>query len=95
MVGGIYFIWEIQVDRGRSRRFQIGGINMTQSTSSQQEIQQQAGMILSQVAGYVGVKTMEIGLRSGLIAEIAKHPQGISADDLAKQRGFDPLYTSV
>ena len=68
---------------------------MTQSPSQQEEIQQQAGKILSQVAGYVGVKTMEIGLRSGLIAEIAKHPQGISADDLAKQQGFDPLYTSV
>ena len=68
---------------------------MSQSPSSQQEIQQRAGMILSQVAGYVGVKTMEIGLTSGLLAEIAKHPQGISADDLAKQRGFDPLYTSV
>ena len=38
---------------------------MTQSPSPQQEIQQQAGKILSQVAGYVGVKTMEIGLRSG------------------------------
>jgi len=68
---------------------------MTQSPSPQPEIQQQAGVILSQVAGYVGVKTMEIGLRSGLFAELAKHPQGISADDLAKQLGFDPLYTSV
>ena len=68
---------------------------MTQSPSPQQEIQQQAGKILSQVAGYVGVKTMEIGLRSGLVEEIAKQPQGISADDLAKKLGFDPLYTSV
>lgn len=68
---------------------------MTQGPSPQQEIQQQAGKILAQFAGYVGVKTMEIGLRSGLLEEIAKHPQGISADDLAKQKGFDPLYTSV
>lgn len=68
---------------------------MTQSPSPQQEIQQQAGKILSQVAGYVGVKTMEIGLRSGLVEEIAKQPQGISADDLAKKLGFDPLYTLV
>ncbi len=68
---------------------------MTQSPSPQLEIQQQAGVILSQVAGYVGVTTMETGLRSGLIAEIAKHLQGISADDLAKKRGFDSLYTSV
>lgn len=62
---------------------------------TQEEIQQQAGKILSQVAGYIGVKTLEVGMRSGLLEEIAKHPQGITADDLARQRGFDPLYTSV
>ena len=63
---------------------------MTQSPSPQLEIQQQAGVILSQVAGYVGLTTMETGLRSGLIAEIAKHLQGISADDLAKSGGLIP-----
>ena len=68
---------------------------MTQSSSPQQELQQQAGKILSQVAGYVGIKTLEIGLKSGLLEEIARHPQGITADDLAKQRGFDSLYTQV
>ena len=62
---------------------------------AQEEIQQQAGKILSQVAGYAAVKTLEIGLKSGLIEEIARHPQGISAQDLARQQGFDPLYTSV
>ena len=67
---------------------------MTQ-TSSSVDLQEQAGKILSQVAGYVGVKTLDIGLRSGLIEEIAKHPQGITADALAKQRGFDLLYTQV
>ncbi|MCH8990122.1 MAG: hypothetical protein IIA92_15115, partial [Chloroflexi bacterium] len=95
-VGLIFTDLTVQnMDDSRSGRILIGGINMTQSPSPQQEIQQQAGIILSQVAGYVGVKTMEIGLRSGLIEEIAKHPQGISSDDLAKQQGFDPLYTSV
>ena len=67
---------------------------MTQATTPP-EVQQQAGKILTQFAGYVGVKTMEIGLRSGLLEEIARHPQGITADDLAKQKGFDLLYTSV
>ncbi len=68
---------------------------MTHSPTLQQEIQQQAGKILSQVAGYAGVKTMEIGLRFGLFEEIAKHPRGIQAADLAKQKGFDPLYVRV
>ena len=71
-----------------------GGTEMTQNPPSQ-EIQQQAGKILSQVAGYAGVKTMEIGLQSGLFEEIAKHPQGVTADQLAKQRGFDSSYTEV
>ena len=62
---------------------------------SPQEIQQQAGKILTQVAGYAGVKTMEIGLKSGLLEEIAKHPAGIGADALASQLGFDALYTRV
>ena len=62
---------------------------------TQQAIQQQAGKLLSQVAGYVGVRTMDIGLRFGLFEEIAKHPQGITAEALAKQTGMDPLYIQV
>ena len=67
---------------------------MTQAPPPE-EIQAQAGKILSQVAGYAGVKTMEIGLRLGLFEEIAKHHQGVTAPDLAEQKGFDPLYTRV
>ncbi len=70
---------------------------MTQPSpeQTQQAIQQQAGKLLSQVAGYVGVRTMEIGLRLGLLAEIANHPQGVTAEALAKQTGLDPLYVQV
>lgn len=68
---------------------------MNQEIQTSQEIQQQAGKLLSQVAGYVGVKTMDIGLRFGLFEEIAKHPQGISAETLANQKGLDTLYTNV
>ncbi len=70
---------------------------MTQSSpdQTQQAIQQQAGKLLSQVAGYVGVRTMDIGLRHGLLAEIANHPQGVTAEALAKQTGLDPLYVQV
>ncbi len=72
---------------------------MTQQSQSsqdiQQAIQQQAGKLLSQVAGYVGVRTMDIGLHFGLFEEIAKHPQGITAEALAKQTNVDPFYTQV
>ena len=61
----------------------------------QQAIQQQSGKLLSQVAGYVGVRTMDMGLRLGLLAEVAKHPQGITTDNLAKQLGMDPFYIQV
>lgn len=70
---------------------------MTQPSpeQTQQAIQQQAGKLLSQVAGYVGVRTMDIGLRLGLLAEIANHPRGLTAEALAKQTGLDPLYVQV
>lgn len=68
---------------------------MTQPSPSPEEVQQQAGKILSQVAGYVGVRTMEIGLRLGLFEEIAKHANGISVDALAREKALDPFYTQV
>ncbi len=68
---------------------------MAQQSSSQEEVQQQAGKVLAQVAGYVGVRAMEMGLRLGLFEEIAKHPEGLTAEDLAKQMGLDPFYVQV
>jgi ubiquinone/menaquinone biosynthesis C-methylase UbiE len=68
---------------------------MTQQTPSPEEVQQQAGKVLSQVAGYVGVRTIEMGLRLGILEEIAKHPEGITAEALAKQMGMDQLYIQV
>jgi ubiquinone/menaquinone biosynthesis C-methylase UbiE len=67
-------------------------------TSTEEEknaIQKQAGKLLSQVAGYVGTKTMGIGMRYGLYEEIANHPEGISAGELAKLKDLDPFYTEV
>ncbi|MEE9249102.1 MAG: hypothetical protein V3U79_10460 [Dehalococcoidia bacterium] len=58
-------------------------------------VQQQAGKLLSQVAGFVGVRTVEIGLRLGLLEEIGKHTEGITSEALARQMGFDPLYVQV
>lgn len=68
---------------------------MTQHTQTAQEIQQQAGKVLSQMAGYIGIRTIDIGLRFGLFEEIAKHPNGIATEALAKGKGLDPFYVGV
>ena len=61
----------------------------------QQEIQQQAGKVLSQVAGYVGLRTIDIGLQHGLFETLAKAPLGMTAEALAEETGLDPFYTEV
>ena len=61
----------------------------------QQTIQPQVGKLLSQMAGYVGVRTMDIGWRFGLLEETAKHSHGIMAEALAKQKGLDSFYVQV
>ena len=53
-----------------------------------------APKVLGLIAGYVGHRTVAIGLRSGLIAALAERP-GCTADDLAEVRGLDPFYVSV
>ena len=49
-----------------------------------------APKVLGLLAGYVGHRTVAIGLRSGLIAELAERP-GCTADDLAEVRGVRPV----
>ncbi len=72
---------------------------MTQPKPSAEEVQQaihqQAGKLLSQMAGYVGVRTVDIGLRFGLLEEIANHSQGIAPEALARQKGLDSFYVQV
>jgi SAM-dependent methyltransferase len=69
---------------------------MTQAAQTPQEaMQQQAGKFLSQVAGYVGVRTMEIGISQGLLAEVGTNEKGITAADLAKNTKLDAMYVEV
>src|SRR4051794_19584392 len=49
---------------------------------------------LSLIAGYVGHRTVAIGLRRGLIRRLADRP-GSSAGALAEDLGLDPFYVSV
>ncbi|HEY0127520.1 MAG TPA: class I SAM-dependent methyltransferase [Blastococcus sp.] len=53
-----------------------------------------APRVLSLIAGYVGHRTVAIGLRTGLIPTLAERP-GADPDDLADACGLDPFYVSV
>lgn len=65
---------------------------MTQAPSPE-EVQQQAGKILAHVAGYVGARTIELGLRFGLFEALAGGP--MTSDQLAEKSGIDKLYSMV
>lgn len=56
--------------------------------------EQQAGVLLGHVAGYIAHRTVDIGLRSGLIASLAARP-GPTAEDLADALGLDDFYVGV
>lgn len=58
-------------------------------------MQSQAGGLLAQVAGYIGVRTIDMGLRHGLIQELRGYDDGINAKDLARATQLDPFYTEV
>ena len=46
---------------------------------TQQDVQAQAAKFLGQMAGYVGVRTIQIGLSSGLLEEVSRHADGTTA----------------
>jgi SAM-dependent methyltransferase len=55
----------------------------------------QAGALLEQVAGYVGTRTIQLGLRSGLIKAFADADGGLTPDELAVGADIDPFYAQV
>lgn len=57
-------------------------------------VAEQAPVLLAQVAGYAGHRTISIGLRSGLLQALDTRP-GATAEDLADTLGFDHFYVSV
>lgn len=58
-------------------------------------IKDQAGKVLAQIAGYVGARTIEIGLGRGLIEALTGHPDGVTAEELAAETRLDPFYVEV
>ena len=67
----------------------------TTTTSTAPAIQDQAATLLGCAAGYVGHRTVGIGLRSGLVETLAAHPDGRTPEALADRLGLDELNTRV
>lgn len=59
------------------------------------DIKQQAGMLLQQVAGYVGSRTTQLGLRDRLVDTLTNADNGLTVDELAIQADIDPCYAQV
>ena len=59
------------------------------------QIQEQGAKLLGQAAGYIGLRTIELGLRHGLFARIAEHPAGITVEQLAGDAGLDEFYLGI
>jgi hypothetical protein len=66
-----------------------------QSTPTRADMKQQAGMLLQQVAGYVGTRTIQLGLRYPLISSLADAGAGLMPDELAVAADIDPFYAHV
>jgi SAM-dependent methyltransferase len=58
------------------------------------EMKQQAGALLTQVAGLVGAQTIAMGLHHGLIEATAGHGR-VTSKDLARDTSLDPFYVDV
>lgn len=57
-----------------------------------QDVQQRLGVLLGQAAGYVGFRTVEIGLRYAIFDRLRTHPDGVTVEELAAEAGLDPFY---
>ena len=58
-------------------------------------VKEQGGALLAHAAGYASHRTIGIGLRSGLLAELDRVPDGATPEQLAERLGMDPFYVSV
>jgi len=59
------------------------------------EIAEQAGKILGPLSGVGTTWAVDLGLRLGVFAHLADHPEGVDADRIAAALDLDPLYTKV
>lgn len=62
------------------RTAEESAMTTTTTANTQPELKEQGGRLLGQIAGYVGHRTIELGLQRGLITELAQHPGGITPE---------------
>jgi SAM-dependent methyltransferase len=55
----------------------------------------QLGRLQEAAAGYFAIWTLDLGIKFGLFESLSKHPEGISAEFLARERDLDRLYVTV
>jgi SAM-dependent methyltransferase len=67
----------------------------TLSPATGPTVKEQGGALLAHAAGYAGHRTITVGLRSGLLAELGRVPDGATPDELAERLDLDPFYVSV
>jgi ubiquinone/menaquinone biosynthesis C-methylase UbiE len=67
----------------------------TVETAPAPTLQEQAPRLLAHVAGYVGHRTIAVGLRRGLVAALAADAAGATPDQLAERLQLDPFYVAV
>lgn len=58
-------------------------------------LQEQAGKLLGQAAGYAGHRAIEMGLRHGIFEALKGHARGLLPAQLAKEAQVDPFYLEV
>jgi SAM-dependent methyltransferase len=58
-------------------------------------IQDQAAVLMGHLAGYVGHRTVSIGLRAGLFRALADSDEGLTPAALGRQCGVDPFYAAA
>jgi ubiquinone/menaquinone biosynthesis C-methylase UbiE len=68
---------------------------VSESVVAQENVQEKGKKILTDIAGFVSVRTISIGLELDLFSEIAIHSEGISVQELAKIKEIDPFYLDV
>ena len=60
-----------------------------------EQIKEASSKIAGYFGGYFAIWTLDLGIRTGLFEEITNFLNGVTSSDLAKKKGFDPLYVDV
>lgn len=67
----------------------------TTETATQPVLKEQAAVLLAQVAGYAGTRTVAMGLRQGVIGLLDDRPEGLTAREVAAELRLDPFFCRV